>query len=114
MRNLILQAAAQAQGAQGASTAQTIQRTTQNPGGDYVLLKAREKELKNQLEDVQDRRNQLASQADEASGPAKAGLESRVAVLDQRLANIESDLTVVGRGLAATAPVPIAAPPPRT
>src|SRR5207302_6895890 len=39
---------------------------------------------------------------------------SRANILDQRLAQIESDLTLVGRDLAATAPASIAEPPPRT
>jgi archaellum component FlaC len=112
MRNLILQSSAPAT-PQGPAAPATP-RIAQAPRADYVVLKAREKELKNQLEDVQDRRNDLARQTEEASGATKAGLQSRIEVLDQRLTSIESDLTLVGRDLAATAPVSIAAPPPRT
>src|SRR5512140_1360738 len=64
---------------------------------DYVVLKAREKELKSQLQDVQDRRNDLAQQAEQSDGPDQASLHARVGVLDQRLSQIETDLATVGR-----------------
>ena len=83
------------------------------PTADYGSLKAREHELKNQLEDVQDRRNDLAQQAEQSSGSTRSGLQSRIDGLDQRLVQIETDLGTVGRELAATAPVSIVTPPPR-
>jgi hypothetical protein len=103
MGNLTSQAPAQAPVAPISPKAQPSPRIAA-PTHDYNVLKAREKELKSQLEDVQDRRNELVQQGQDANGAARTGIESRVAVLDQRLANIESDLTLVGRDFAATAP----------
>lgn len=80
---------------------------------DYGALKARQKELNNQLSEAQDRREELARDAQQKTGADRAGLETRVGILDQRLSQIESDLTTVGRELAATAPASIAEPPIR-
>jgi hypothetical protein len=79
----------------------------------YGVLKAREKELNNQLSDVQERRNELSQEVQQKVGADRAGVEGRVSILDQRLSQIESDLTAVGRELAATAPASIAQPPPQ-
>src|SRR4051812_5730431 len=100
-----------APGAPRAAGPQTSFKTL--PPADYGRLKAREKELKNQLDDVQDRRNDLVNQSEGANGVARAGLQSRVEGLDQRLIQIESDLSQVGRDLAATAPASIAVPAPQ-
>src|SRR3954463_3774539 len=107
MRNLISQAVATPQVARAPQSARSA------PTADYGVLKALEKELKNQLEDVQDRRNDLARETEQSTGPTQAGVQARVAVLDQRLSSIEGDLTDVGRQLAAAAPASIAAPPAR-
>jgi len=80
---------------------------------EYGLLKAREKELNNQLSSVQDRRDEMARDLLQKTGDDRTALQSRIGGLDQRLSQIESDLAVVGRELAATAPVSIAEPPPR-
>ena len=80
---------------------------------EYNVLKAREKELNNQLSEVKDRRDELSQEAQQKTGADRAALDSHVGILDQRLSQIESDLTVVGRDLAATAPASIAEQPPQ-
>jgi hypothetical protein len=80
---------------------------------EYNVLKAREKELNNQLSDVKDRRDELSQQHEQASGADRPAIETHIGILDQRMVQIESDLTLVGRDLAATAPASIAEPPPR-
>src|SRR5260370_835724 len=79
---------------------------------EYGVLKAREKELNDQRSNVEDRRNELSQQLDQKIGADRIGIQGRVSILDQRLAQIESDLAGVGRDLAATAPASIAEPPP--
>jgi hypothetical protein len=80
---------------------------------EYNVLKAREKELNDQRSNVEDRRNELSQQVQQKIGADRIGIESRVSILDQRLAQIESDLASVGRDLAATAPASIAEQPPQ-
>lgn len=80
---------------------------------EYNVLKAREKELNNQLSEVKDRRDELSQQHEQASGTNRPAIETHIGILDQRMVQIESDLTLVGRDLAATAPASIAEPPPQ-
>ena len=77
---------------------------------EYNVLKAREKELNNQLSDVKDRRDELSQQHQQGAGNDRLGDRSRMGILDQRMVQIEADLTAVGRDLAATAPASIAEP----
>ena len=76
------------------------------PGGamsteDLANLRARRAELSDQLESAASRRRQLAEQLRRADGVNKAGLESRVAVLDQRIVRLESELDATGQQLAS-------------
>jgi hypothetical protein len=64
-------------------------------------LRARRSELSDQLESATGRRRQLAEQIRRADGVNKAGLESRIAVLDQRIVRIESELDQVGQQLSS-------------
>jgi FtsZ-binding cell division protein ZapB len=110
MLNLLLQDQTPVPAVPRAPVAPPSPRASQ---AEYNVLKAREKELKSQLEDVQDRRNELSQKADEASGADKAGIQGRIGVLDGRLSNIENDLELVGRQLVATAPASMGVPAPR-
>jgi hypothetical protein len=76
--------------------------------GTYGELQSRHEQLKDQLEDMTERREELSQQIQQKSGNDRAGLETRLGVLDQRLIDLEADLNVVGRQVALTAP---AAPP---
>lgn len=76
------------------------------PGGamskeDLANLRARRSELSDQLESAADRRRQLVEQLRRADGANQAGLESRLAVLDQRIVRIESELDQTGQILSS-------------
>ena len=65
-------------------------------------LRAQREELSDQLISASSRRRNLASQlASTPPGPARSGLEQRIMVLDQRLAQIESDIAATGKQLSA-------------
>jgi hypothetical protein len=79
-------------------------------------LRARRDEISRQLSNVASRRGELVSQLrDAAPGVDRAGIESRVATLDARILEMETDLAITGRllqaaqGTAATIDQP---PPP--
>jgi hypothetical protein len=81
--------------------------------GQYYRLKSRQEEIGNQLENVSERREELAQQALAKSGVDRAGLESRMKILDGRIEQLEQDLADVGRELAEAAPATLTQPPPR-
>ena len=65
-------------------------------------LRAQREELSDQLVSAASRRRNLASQLKGTSaGPARSGLEQRIIVLDQRLAQLESDIAATGKQLTA-------------
>jgi hypothetical protein len=65
-------------------------------------LRAQREELSDQLISAASRRRNLASQlASAPSGPARTGLEQRIIVLDQRLAQLESDIAATGKQISA-------------
>ncbi len=71
-------------------------------------LRARRSELSKQFNSAKDRRNEAAGELRKASSPIdKAGLEQRIAVLDNRIAQIELDIAETGRALT-TSVAPIA------
>src|SRR6478609_11267711 len=76
------------------------------PGGamtkqDVAVLRARRAELSDQLESAANRRRSLADQVRHADGASKAGLEARLAVLDQRIVHLESEIDQTGQQLAS-------------
>jgi hypothetical protein len=68
---------------------------------DVAALKARGRELSNQLNSADGRRKELQRTLQSAEGASKAGLEQRLAVLDNRIARIELDIEENGRALAS-------------
>jgi hypothetical protein len=81
---------------------------------EYFTLKAREKELTQQREDLEERREELTQQLNRSNGGVdRVGLEQRITTIDQRLQTIEIDLNQVGREAAQAAPASIAEPEPR-
>ena len=68
---------------------------------DVVILRARRSELSDQLESATGRRRSLAEQVRRADGASKAGLESRLAVLDQRIVRLGADIDQTGQQLAS-------------
>jgi hypothetical protein len=67
-------------------------------------LMARRKVLSDQVSSATARRREVARQLRSATGADKAGLEQRLAVLDSRIARLESDIDQTGQQLSA-APV---------
>ncbi|HUQ46696.1 MAG TPA: hypothetical protein VM053_00475 [Gemmatimonadaceae bacterium] len=66
-------------------------------------LRARRSELSAQLSSAANRRERLVREMNKAQpGPARAGLEQRIGVLDQRMVQIESDLAITGQQLSTT------------
>lgn len=66
-----------------------------------AALKARRSELSDQLVSASGRRHDIARQLQSATGANKAGLEQRMAVLDDRIARLESDIDQTGQLLAS-------------
>ncbi|MDQ6769357.1 MAG: hypothetical protein M3Z54_05170 [Gemmatimonadota bacterium] len=66
------------------------------------VLKARREELSTQLQSVDSRRSKLLSQLRQTGDPtAKTGLEDRLALLDKRQLQLESDLAETGQQLSS-------------
>lgn len=87
-------------GPQGEPTLFTVQgpKTARELEG----LKARREELSNQLQSVDSRRSKLMSQLRSTTDPvAVRGLESRLALLDARQLQLESDLQQTGQMLSS-------------
>jgi len=70
-------------------------------GREVAALRQRGSELSRQLNSANNRRDQLAGQLEDAQGANKAGIEARIAQLDQRIMGIESDIAQNGRLLAS-------------
>ena len=67
-----------------------------------AFLRTRRDALSNQLESVQERRNEVADQlrSDETQASERPGLEDRLRVLDERLVQIETDIASNSEQLA--------------
>lgn len=81
---------------------------------DIRALQNRREGLSNQLLSVQDRRNDVAEALKSADPAARPGLQDRLAVLDERIVQLERDIAITGReltsapaGLAAVAESPM-------
>lgn len=77
-------------------------------GREVAALRQRGSELSRQLNSVNNRRDQLAGQLEDAEGANKAGIEQRITQLDQRIMGIEADIAQNGRLLASAAPSALA------
>jgi len=85
-----------------------IPRTRQ----ELDALRIRRTDLSDQLTSAVGRRNRLADALDNAEGTSRAGIEQRLALLDRRILQLESDLAATGQALTS-APAEVLAPPPR-
>jgi hypothetical protein len=71
---------------------------------DIEALKARREELSNQLQSVDSRRSKLMSQLKQTTDPtAVKGLQDRLALLDSRQLQLESDIQATGEQLTSPA-----------
>ena len=69
---------------------------------DIAAIKARREELSNQLQSVDGRRSRLLSQLQGVGDEtARKGLEDRIALLDKRQLQLESDIAETGRQLTS-------------
>ena len=83
---------------------QTITLTAPRTARELDALKARREELSDQLQSVDSRRSKLLSQLRQSRDPtATQGLEARLALLDARQLQLESDLQQTGQQLSSTA-----------
>ncbi|MEA2760751.1 MAG: hypothetical protein QOD47_35 [Gemmatimonadaceae bacterium] len=72
-------------------------------GRELKALQAQREELSNQLQSVDGRRSKLLSQLRQTGDPtAVKGLEDRLALLDKRQLQLESDLATTGQQLSST------------
>lgn len=69
---------------------------------DVAALRQQRQELSNQLISASNRRASVAKQLNGVPpGPARSGLEQRIVVLDNRIAQLESDIATTGRQLTS-------------
>ena len=68
---------------------------------DLEALRERRSELSNQLQSAAARRAEIAEEITHSEGAARAGLEQRMSVLDQRILQLESDIAETGRQLTS-------------
>ena len=69
---------------------------------DVAALRAQRRELSNQLNSAVGRRDDLAEELADATGAGRAGIEARIALLDQRILEIETEISSTGRLIAQT------------
>jgi hypothetical protein len=72
--------------------------------GEVDALRVRRRELSDQLTSASNRREQVANDLKSADASTRPGLEQRLKVLDDRIAQLEADIAQTGRQLAATPP----------
>jgi len=85
-------------GADGKTQQLTVPSSTE----EMQALLAQRRELNNQLSTVAGRRSSLAREiATTSNGATRAGLEARIRLLDQRILQIETDLSAVGRQISS-------------
>ena len=83
-------------------TTQQITITAPRTTRDIATLKARRSELSDQLQSVDSRRSKLMSQLRQNSDPtATKGLQDRLALLDSRQLQLETDLAQTGQLLSS-------------
>lgn len=91
------------------STAGAEIATRPMTAADAAALRAKRSELSNQLNSAQGRREELIKELRSSpDGVARAGLEARLVVLDQRIVQLETEIALNGQQLAR-APLALAA-----
>jgi hypothetical protein len=87
---------------QGPQLTQAISIPSPRTRADIEALRARREELSNQLQSVDSRRSKLISQLKQTGDPtAIKGLQDRLALLDQRQLQLESDIQLTGQQLTS-------------
>lgn len=70
--------------------------------GEVRALRAQRSELSNQLQSAQRRRNEVVDQLKTATEAERPGLEARLKLLDERILEIEGEITRTGELIAKT------------
>lgn len=70
-------------------------------------IRAARGELSNQLQSAVSRRERLVGELHGTEGQVRAGLEQRLKVLDDRIAQLESDIATTGRQLTDASALPV-------
>jgi prefoldin subunit 5 len=88
------------------------------PQAVYRAFNAARRELGNQLETLEDKRRELASQLQgegAATGASKTGIEARIAELDKRISEVDKQIAQADADVARSAAVPgaVVPDPPR-
>lgn len=84
-------------------TGQLAAPASRYTSAEIAALRQRAEELSRQLTSADGRRRSIQQRLQQAQGADKAGLEKRLAVLDDRIANLELDIEENGRALASPA-----------
>lgn len=85
------------------ATATPVTVSTPRPmtSADVEALRARRSELSRQISSASERRSEAVRQLrNSPDGAARTGLEGRIAVLDQRIMQLEQDISLNGQALA--------------
>ena len=93
-------------------------RSISGPSDVYQAFQAQRRELTRQLSGLEDQRRSIASRLRQESttGADKAGLESRLTQIDERITKLNQDIAVADANVARAAGVPgavVQPPPPR-
>lgn len=91
---------------------------TGSPGAIYEAYRNQRRELANQLERLEDQRDNISRELRNVPGPMgadRAGLEQRLGTVDQRVASLEQQIADADAQVARAAAVPgaVVQPPPR-
>ena len=79
----------------------------------FLKLKSRQEVFSNQVEELTDRRDNLASELRQKNGADLEGAEARLKALDAQLQQAEADLNAVTKEMAAAAPASESVPDTR-
>ena len=81
-------------------TEASLPRTAEQVRG----LKARQESIREQLESAREQRGELTEQMQSAGSEARPGLDRQLQVIDERIVQLEQDLTTTGRLINAAPP----------
>jgi hypothetical protein len=120
-----------AQGPQPAQLPQPDQPTAPGtPAGPFIFVppikssdpvavlraaRAQRDELRDQLENLEERREELVGELRGADGPARSGIERRIAEIDQRVSEVDRQLAAADLNVARATAIPgavVPKPPP--
>ncbi|WP_145978945.1 hypothetical protein [Gemmatimonas phototrophica] len=82
-------------------TGQSIPLARPTTKADVDALRAKRSELSRQIESATDRREDVVQELEKANEFTRPGLQQRLGVLDERIAQLERDIAANGRALAS-------------